>query len=263
MRQGTPPPLFSGEGSSGAAVTTGTFPSSLIGERVCPSAQAPARDAMADPGDGRSAPHQSEDSIIQSALSGDEWAFEYLYCRYRNDVFHICLKYSNGDRDQAHDLCQEAFLSAFLKLERLRDRSRFIAWIAEIAKNKSLSFIRKQQADVRLLREYMVIKPAVSDHDPPWSEAELELTAALIRSVENPELRETIRLFYIEGKRTSEIARLQKISQTAVTTRLNRFRTRFKARMTLDLLNRRTCGTARSRRYDYQPSPSAGSLQPG
>lgn len=182
----------------------------------------------------------TEDPIIQSALSGDERAFEDLFHRYRRQVLHLCLQYSNGDRDQAHDLCQETFISAFLQLGRLRDRSRFFYWIAEIARNKCVSFTRKQRVIVKALREYEVIKPAMSGDTSQWSESELELISELIRGVENPDLRETIRLFYVEGKRTSEIARLQKISQTSVTTRLNRFRTRFRKRIAQEILKRRT-----------------------
>ena len=181
----------------------------------------------------------SEDPIIQSALSGDESAFEWLFHRYRRQVLHLCLQYSGGDHDQAHDLCQEAFISAFLQLGRLRDRSRFFYWIAEIARNKCVSFARKQRVIVKTLREYEVIKPAMADTAPRWSETELQLIEELISDLDNPALRETVRLFYVEGKRTGEIAQLQQISQTAVTTRLNRFRVRFRKRLTQEILKRR------------------------
>jgi RNA polymerase sigma-70 factor (ECF subfamily) len=228
----------------GATAATGaSFPSIVppIVEPLCPPHPVSTRDKINGSGVLSSCVLNSpEDSIIQSALSGDERAFEYLFHQYRGQVFHVCLRYSNGDRDQAHDLCQEAFISAFSKLERLRDRSRFFYWIAEIAKNKCLSFIRKQRAAVKLLREYEVIKPAMSAHDSQWTEAELELITELIHGMENADLRETIRLFYIEGKKTSDISRLQKISQTAVTTRLNRFRAKFRKRITQEILKRRT-----------------------
>lgn len=258
MRQGHSSSLLNGVASCGHTVTAETIPVSPAGEPVSPSAPGTMRDEFPGPSPQNDPAGCSEDSIIQSAMAGDEQAFEYLFIKYKADVFHVCLKYCNGDQDQANDLCQEAFISAFLKLARLRDRSRFIAWIAEIAKNKSLTFLRKQQADHRLLREYTVIKPAMTGHDSQWTDAELELIAALIRNVTSPELQKTIRLFYIEGKRTAEIAQLQKISQTAVTTRLNRFRTRFKERITHEILNRRTIGTAFSGRICFQHAHASG-----
>jgi RNA polymerase sigma-70 factor (ECF subfamily) len=256
MRQERTSPLLNGVASRGHAVLTGTAPVSLKGEPLSPSAA--ARDEFPGPCPQDDPSGCSEDAVIQAALSGDEQAFEYLFIKYKADVFHVCLKYSNGDQDQANDLCQEAFISAFLKLARLRDRSRFIAWIAEIAKNKSLSFIRKRQADDRLLREYTVVKPAMSGHDSQWTDAELESIAALIRNVKSPALQETIRLFYIEGKRTAEIAQLQQISQTAVTTRLNRFRTKFKERITQEILSRRTFETVFCDQIRFQHAHATG-----
>ena len=176
--------------------------------------------------------------VIQSALSGDERAFEVLFLRHRRAILYLCLRYSNGDRDQAHDLCQETFISAFLHLKRLRDQSRFLYWLTEIAKNKCVSFVRKQRAAVKTLHAYEVLKPVMTDNLPRWTETEIELITNLIGGMDNPELRETIRLFYIEGKRTTEIAAAQRISQTAVTTRLNRFRTKFRKRMAQEILKR-------------------------
>ena len=181
----------------------------------------------------------AEGHLIEAALSGDEQGYEQLFQRYRRSVFSFCLQYSGGDQDQANDLCQETFISAFLKLGRLRDPSRFWAWITEIAKNKCITLARKQRSASKALREYEVIKPAMADTEPRWSETELQLIEELIGNLDNPALQETVRLFYVDGKRTGEIAQLQQISQTAVTTRLNRFRVRFRKRLTQEILKRR------------------------
>jgi len=179
-----------------------------------------------------------ETLVIQSALTGDEGAFEALFLRHRRTILYLCLQYSNGDRDQAHDLCQETFITAFLHLKRLRDQARFAHWISEIARNKCLSFARKQRAVVKTLQAYEVLKPVMTDNQPRWTEEEIELINELIRGMDNPALQETIRLFYIEGRKTAEIATAQGISQTAVTTRLNRFRTKFRKRMAQEILKR-------------------------
>jgi RNA polymerase sigma-70 factor (ECF subfamily) len=181
----------------------------------------------------------SEEAVILSALTGNESAFEKLFHRYRDKILAICQRYSNGDRDQAHDLCQETFISAFRNLGRLRDRSRFFFWLAEIAKNKCISFIRSQRTLVKTLKEYQGIHHIMSDKEPQRAEAEIRLIEELIGKLENPDLKKTIRLFYIEGKKTAEIAEIQRITQTAVTTRLNRFRARFRKRMTEEILKRR------------------------
>lgn len=179
---------------------------------------------------------EEEPAIVQSAVSGDEVAFERLYQQHRKRIFSVCLQYSNGDRDQAADLCQEAFITAFFELSRLRDRSRFIGWLTEIAKHKGLSFIRKQRRVTRILKEYEVLNPAMTSNRQRWTETELRLIEELSQSISKPDVKETVRLFYFENKRTADIAAAQGITQTAVTTRLNRFRTALRKRFTQELL---------------------------
>jgi RNA polymerase sigma-70 factor (ECF subfamily) len=181
----------------------------------------------------------SEHALIAAALEGNEHAFEQLFQRHRKQILRLCLEYSAGDRDQAHDLCQETFISAFLHLGRLRDRSRFFFWLAEIAKNKGISFTRKQRTFFRILEEYRSVKDVMSDTGSEWTDAEVRLIEELIASMPNPEIQETIRLFYLEGRKTADIARVQKISQTAVTTRLNRFRGGLRKRLAKEILKRR------------------------
>lgn len=181
----------------------------------------------------------SEHALIAAALEGNEHAYEQLFQRHRKQILRLCLEYSAGDRDQAHDLCQETFISAFLHLGRLRDRSRFYFWLAEIAKNKGVSFTRKQRTFFRILEEYRSVKDVMTDTGSEWTDAEVRLIEELIASMPNPELQETIRLFYLEGRKTADIARVQKISQTAVTTRLNRFRGGLRKRLAKEILKRR------------------------
>ena len=77
------------------------------------------------------------------------------------------------------------------------------------------------------------------DDEQQWTDAEIKLVENLILEINNDELKETIRLFYIEGKKTSEIADIQKITQSLVTTRLNRFRTAFRKRIVIEILKHR------------------------
>jgi RNA polymerase sigma-70 factor (ECF subfamily) len=180
----------------------------------------------------------ADEAAVQSALSGDQSAFKYLYDKYHAAVLKTCLEFSRGDSAQAHDLCQETFISAFLKLNQLRDRTRFFPWLTEIVRNKCLSFYRKQRTILKVLREYQGIKQVILGGESDWTEAELRVIEDLMRSLESEELKETIRLYYIEGKRTPEIARLQTVSQSAITMRLSRFRTKLRKRLACEILRR-------------------------
>jgi len=179
----------------------------------------------------------SDEQIISHALQGDDYAYTELFNRYKRKILYVCFQYSDGDWAKAHDLCQETFISAFDRLAKLRDKSRFSSWLHEIAKNKCISYARKQQTFNKVLKEYEVFKQTMINDKPDWkTEAGLKVIEDLINNLDRPDVKKTIQMFYMEGKETTEIAKLQGISQTAVTSRLNRFRVKLRKRIALEVL---------------------------
>jgi len=179
----------------------------------------------------------TDQELVQETLKGDTKAFGRLYLRHKDSILAICLNYSNRDHAQAHDLLQETFIYAFNDLYQLKDGSLFPFWVRRIAINKCISYKRKQKTLASVLRDYEVIKP--SEEEREWSAHDLQLIADLIESIKDVELRRTVELYYLEGKHSGEIAKILGITQTAVTTRLNRFRTKFRARIIQDILRLR------------------------
>lgn len=177
--------------------------------------------------------------LIEAALSGAGDAYDGLFHRYRKRIFSVCLRYCGGNHAQANDLCQETFISAFRKLGYLKDHHRFSYWLDEIAKNKCISFLRKEHTFQKALADYELVMHTMLDNEQQWTEAEIRLVKNLVMDIKNDELKETIRLFYIEGKKTSEIADIQHITQSLVTTRLNRFRTTFRKHFVMEILKHR------------------------
>jgi len=58
--------------------------------------------------------------------------FEQLYRTYYPSVYKICLAHF-GRADFAKEVTQEAFSRAFINLEGLRDKERFLPWVVAIA----------------------------------------------------------------------------------------------------------------------------------
>jgi len=178
-----------------------------------------------------------DSALVKSALAGNEEAFKSLFNRNRDRVLAICLDYCNGDHAQAHDLSQEIFISAFNTLHQLRNEALFPYWLREIAKNKCISYKRKQNTYTNVLKDYEVIRPGENERE--WSAEDLQLIANLVEGIKDAKLRRTIELYYLEGKHSGEIAKIMGISQTAVTTRLNRFRVKFRKRIIQNILKLR------------------------
>jgi RNA polymerase sigma-70 factor (ECF subfamily) len=88
----------------------------------------------------------SEDELARRAMSGDGEAYGELVRRSQDSVFNVCYRML-GERREAEDLAQEAFLRAYQRLASF-DRSRpFGPWIRRVAANLCLNHLKASSRD--------------------------------------------------------------------------------------------------------------------
>ena len=80
-------------------------------------------------------------NIVNAAAMKDNVAMETLYKMYYPDVLFVCQKYSLNSED-ANDIAQETFITAFSNLTKLQDAEKFKSWVCRIASNKCLDFLK-------------------------------------------------------------------------------------------------------------------------
>src|SRR5829696_4969592 len=98
---------------------------------------------------GFPAGHAAEDGqLVREALDGNPGAFTRLYERYGRIVHGLLLV--RVGRDEAEDLVQDVFLTAWRRLDGLRDPAAFGGWIAMIARNRATDFHRRTTDTVEL-----------------------------------------------------------------------------------------------------------------
>ena len=78
-----------------------------------------------------------------AARDGDAQAFASLMRRHRDWLYRFIRNYV-GDRDQAHDLLQDSFISAWRALARFDVDRPFTAWLRRIALNKCRDHSRRR-----------------------------------------------------------------------------------------------------------------------
>ena len=100
--------------------------------------------------------------IISAVLEGDTRRFELLVERYVCMVRGLCATYVRGNSAQ-EDLVQETFIDGYVKLRQLRRRERFGPWLARIARNKCMSWLRKEACKHRAHNKIAVIEEASSE----------------------------------------------------------------------------------------------------
>ncbi len=76
----------------------------------------------------------SDKQLVECTLSGNKESFEMLFERYR-DAILLMLHQRSRDVALCDDILQEAFIKAYLNLEKFDSSYNFGGWITRIAKN--------------------------------------------------------------------------------------------------------------------------------
>ena len=176
----------------------------------------------------------TDGELAALALAGRQAAFAELMRRHREPIFRLIRGYV-GNADDALDLVQECFTSAYLNLDRYDQSRPMRAWLSRIAINKCRDWARRRTVRRFLLGAGALSREAadVPDLAPPAVDAvadreELELLWRAISAL-SPALKEPLILRTIEGLSQAETAEVLGISEKAVETRLYRARNKLAA----------------------------------
>ncbi|NNF33238.1 MAG: RNA polymerase sigma factor [Saprospiraceae bacterium] len=88
--------------------------------------------------------------LIDKSIEGDGSAQNRLYMLYSKAMYNSCLRITN-DEDDAKDVLQEAFISAFKNLRSYKGNAAFGAWLKRIVVNKAINHIKKKQLETASL----------------------------------------------------------------------------------------------------------------
>jgi RNA polymerase sigma-70 factor (ECF subfamily) len=153
----------------------------------------------------------SDASLVAATLTGERRAFSELICRYERAARATCVA-TIRDQHLASDAAQEAFVSAFKNLKRLRDPSRFGPWLLTICRHEAARLAKKQHPDMPL----PIALPANDRPTPDHS----DLLAAVAALPEQE--RAVVTLRYFGGHDVSEIAAILDRPVGTVTKQLSR-----------------------------------------
>lgn len=87
--------------------------------------------------------HQNIKQLLQKCKQGDQQAQLEVYNRYYFAMFNTSLRIVKN-KTEAEDIMQDSFLSAFTKLNSLKDYDMFGAWLKRIVINNSIYHYKKQ-----------------------------------------------------------------------------------------------------------------------
>lgn len=116
--------------------------------------------------------------------NGSAEQFREHYRRYYREVYQFYLYYT-GDRNNAEDLTQEAFIRVMKALPSFSGRSAIKTWILNIARNVAVDHYRKKRLHEFFSMSFLKVLPASRKEQPEelveWKEEQEVFAEALLR----------------------------------------------------------------------------------
>lgn len=184
----------------------------------------------------KAATEAREAELVIAARAGSKDAFAELQKLHWRRLYRTVVSITRN-REDAEDVLQDTFLSAYLALKTFEGRSKFGSWLTRIAINSALMSIRKRNAHPEVFLE----QSSESDDEASFDIRDSGLNPeqicdqhqrclSMLRALERlgPKLQAPIRIRTLQECSAKEIARSLDVSVAAVKTRLHRARMRLR-----------------------------------
>lgn len=167
--------------------------------------------------------NQNIESLLELCKSNDQRAQLEVYNRYYKAMYNTAYRIVK-DSYKAEDIMQESFLSAFTKLETLKEASMFGAWLKRIVVNNSIHYynLNSKYTDVPLDDVLYKIEDeqGIAEDDELMSTQASRILATMKTLKENYQL--SLSLHLIEGYDYEEICEIMNISHANCRTMISR-----------------------------------------
>jgi RNA polymerase sigma-70 factor (ECF subfamily) len=166
----------------------------------------------------------SDGALVRRVLDGDVEAYAVLVRRHRSRFARYAM-HMLGDREDAEEALQDAFVRAWRALGRCRDPERFDAWLFRILANRCRTRgARRRRYEATFVRDEHALQNALPEGatvsiegEPSWNPAVDRALAAL-----DPDQREAFVLKYVDELSYEEMAQLTGAGISALKMRVKR-----------------------------------------
>ncbi len=163
----------------------------------------------------------NDEDLIGKALQGAPRAWDRLVRRYEKPVYNMAYRMT-GNRQDALDLMQEAFLAVYRHLPSYRSEGAFGGWLLRIVSNRGVDFIRRNRQNplrgAAEVDEEQVCGNSRVDADAEQSQLQKTLWQQMQRL--SPEQRQMVELKFFQHLTFEEIAERIGIPENTAKTRL-------------------------------------------
>lgn len=174
----------------------------------------------------------TDEQLVKRVLGGDEAAFESLYVRYFNRIYHYIEKRLRNRAD-TEETVQEVFLSVFSSIDSFRGEAPFVAWVFGLTRRTLARRFKKKRhptvplGDDDLEGMDLLLSSIRREADPLEAYEASERLARMTDAVTNQlssDQWHLFRLHHLQKKPIQEIAR--ELDKTVDAVKSNLYRAR-------------------------------------
>lgn len=172
---------------------------------------------------------QNNETLVMLTLAGEQRAYEVLVVRYEKAVIASANSVTHN-LFMAQDAAQDAFITAWMKLDLLREPEKYGAWVCRIAKNCAKNMVIRFRSFLDI-EDYRHCLSSLEPRDDPETAYELTEEKELLHESIGKlpqKVREIIHLHYFEGLSIAEIADRMFIAEGTVKWQLHEGRKRLR-----------------------------------
>ncbi len=150
-------------------------------------------------------------------LAGEQNAYEILVKRYQSAVVSSAMSITRS-RFMAEDAAQDAFVTAWMKLNTLKEAKKYSSWVCRIAKNCAMNMICRYRSFLPLdvVDNMSIISDAAENPAELYATAEEKNEVGKTVDALPEKVKQIIQLHYFEDLSISEIADRMRISEGTV-----------------------------------------------
>jgi RNA polymerase sigma-70 factor, ECF subfamily len=167
----------------------------------------------------------TDDEVVARVCAGETGLFEVIMRRYNQRLFRVVRSVVRAD-DEAEDVVQQAYVSAYTHLAQFAGHAQFATWLTRIAINEGLARLRQRarEPELNLKGDDDAMPQPLTLHTPEDEANRREMSHILEKTID--ELPTIYRVVFVmrelEQMSTAETAAALEITEETIKVRLHR-----------------------------------------